>query len=47
MQLGPRRNERLPAQLFIYKEDELYSLEFGFGIMKIKKCQSQKTLAAT
>ena len=36
MQLGPRRNERLPAQLFTYNEDEIYSLEFGFGIMKSK-----------
>ena len=39
MQLGPRRNERLPAQLFTYNEDEIYSLEFGFGKMKIKNYQ--------
>ena len=39
MQLGPRCNERLPAQLFTYKEDEIYSLEFGFGIMKIKNSE--------
>ena len=39
MQLGTRRNEWHPAQLFTYKEDEIYSLEFGFGLMKIKNYQ--------